>query len=184
MLRCRIRYIENPALLVTARVWIPTCKEVSIVRRFRQEDHPSLFDGKVCPCCGLWLRNDRYSRTHPETVICKQCVTKGAWPGWVYLASSWRGYKIGFSYYPTERLKKLTFEYGPCTLVHKIHYHRPYDAEKQWHERFAAQRICGENMGRRNGRYFKTEWFNLSKADVAEFKGTPGDPVQHHSVTG
>jgi hypothetical protein len=79
--------------------------------------------------------------------------------GGVYLLKSGRFYKIGKASVFDRRIKQIKLQQPePVEVVHKIYTHNADEEERQWHKRFASKR--------RNG-----EWFELSEADVAEFKG-------------
>lgn len=78
--------------------------------------------------------------------------------GGVYLLKSGRFYKIGKASVFDRRIKQIKLQQPePVEVVHKIYTHDAHEAERQWHKRFASKRKNGE-------------WFELSEADVAEFR--------------
>jgi len=79
--------------------------------------------------------------------------------GVVYLLRAGAFFKIGKSIDLDKRLGQIKLQLPyPVEVVHVIQAAHPLEAEAQWHRRFAALR--------RNG-----EWFELSEAEVDEFKG-------------
>lgn len=78
--------------------------------------------------------------------------------GGVYLIKSGRFYKIGKAKVFDKRIKQIRLlQPEPVEVIHKIHTHDATATEKMWHRKFAAKRKTGE-------------WFQLSDADVEEFK--------------
>lgn len=85
---------------------------------------------------------------------------EGESPGYVYLmhAAGTKWYKIGVSKQPEVRQEQLSTK-TPYEVVMISHYSDidPLVAEKEWHKAFADKRVRGE-------------WFELSDADIEEFK--------------
>lgn len=77
--------------------------------------------------------------------------------GFVYLAGGNGSYKIGRSSSLPSRAQFLSTKLPfPVELLHAIRAKNSPNAERFWHDRFAARRGHGE-------------WFGLREADVAEF---------------
>lgn len=78
--------------------------------------------------------------------------------GIVYLLKSGPHYKIGKSTNFEKRLTQIKLQLPHAVeVIHVIHAADHSRAESHWHRRFAARRLNGE-------------WFELSDAEVAEFK--------------
>lgn len=77
---------------------------------------------------------------------------------YVYLLESGGYYKIGYSYKPWTRVKRLaTGSPVPIRLVHQIRTEFFRQVERKLHERFASRRLRGE-------------WFDLNDDDIAHIK--------------
>jgi|SRR5688572_16922262 len=74
--------------------------------------------------------------------------------GYLYVLESSNLYKIGYSFDPDTRLRRLqTGSATPLTVVHLIRTPHFRELEKKLHRRFAAKRIHGE-------------WYALDNADI------------------
>lgn len=94
------------------------------------------------------------SATHPARA---KVPTEGK-EGVVYLLRAGPFFKIGKSTVFEKRLGQIKLQLPHAVeVVHVIQAAHPSQAEAQWHGRFAARRLNGE-------------WFELSEAEVAEFK--------------
>ncbi len=83
-------------------------------------------------------------------------------------------YKIGHTDKPARRLARVQVSVPyPVKIVHIILTDAPEWLETYWHRRFASKR-------RRGSAYRSaSEWFNLTDADVAEFKANTRLDQQH-----
>lgn len=82
--------------------------------------------------------------------------------GYVYLFRDSTAYKIGSSIDPASR--RLTLQTGnprAIQLVHQIITDDPEGIERYWHRRFSSRRRIAAGG---------TEWFDLSREDVAAFR--------------
>ena len=85
--------------------------------------------------------------------------------GIVYLLKAGPHYKIGKSVNFEKRLTQIKLQLPHAVeVIHVIHAADHSRAESYWHRRFAARRLNGE-------------WFELSEAEVAEFKGVLEMPL-------
>ncbi len=79
--------------------------------------------------------------------------------GEVYLFRSGRYYKVGKTYDSVRRGHEISIQLPEkITLIHSIKTVDPSGIETYWHKRFNAKRKNGE-------------WFDLTPADIKEFKG-------------
>jgi uncharacterized protein YlzI (FlbEa/FlbD family) len=84
---------------------------------------------------------------------------KKAIPGYVYLISGSKSYKIGMSKTPIKRIEKLSVVLPfPIKTIALIESQDIKQLEQQLHKRFADKRINGE-------------WFDLSPEDIEYIKG-------------
>ncbi len=88
--------------------------------------------------------------------------TQPTGPGYLYLIEGKPGeYKIGLSAVPQQRISVLGVQLPfSIEVIHLIETDNMLAAERQLHERFAAQRINGE-------------WFALTDSDVAYIQSLP-----------
>lgn len=94
-------------------------------------------------------------------------VKPGPSEGIVYLLKSGPHYKIGKSVNFEKRLTQIKLQLPHAVeVIHVIHAADHSRAESYWHRRFITRRLNGE-------------WFELSEAEVAEFKSVKAMPLFH-----
>lgn len=86
--------------------------------------------------------------------------------GFVYLAKTRRGYKIGRTDDWEQRLRQIQLHNADdVQLVHLIKTDDPSGVEAYWHRRFKTKRVVTKSKtGRRRN------WYNLTVDDVRAFK--------------
>lgn len=108
---------------------------------------------------GFQVDTSKPKKKKKTTTAKRVAPINGVTPGKVYLLQAGDHFKIGMTTNLEKRLTQLKVQLPfPVKLVHVIEAANPSQVESHWHRHFAPLRLNGE-------------WFKLSDADVAEFKG-------------
>lgn len=137
----------------------PSFPSIHVFRRLAKEVSLPAKVIAYCTDIGRFPIAQRIARAKVETESPKERDNQDPIAGYVYMMRCAKRYKIGKSNSPSRRYREVRLDLPDETiLVHTIPTDDPSGIEAYWHRRFADKRIRD------------TEFFTLTKADVAAFK--------------